>query len=37
MPIIDSMRRYGTDWLGASGTCDEPPETVRLADVFAAA
>jgi DNA-binding HxlR family transcriptional regulator len=28
VPIIESMRRYGTDWLGAAGTCEEPAETV---------
>ena len=27
VPIIDSMRRYGTDWLGADGSCAEPVET----------
>jgi len=26
VPIIDSMRVYGTDWLGAAGTCAEPAE-----------
>src|SRR3954463_11734956 len=34
--IIDSMRRYGSDWLGAAGSCDEPPETVAEPDVLAA-
>jgi DNA-binding HxlR family transcriptional regulator len=28
VPIIDSMRRYGTDWLGAAGACDEAAETL---------
>src|SRR5215210_8779932 len=26
IPIIDSMRSYGTEWLGAAGTCSEAPE-----------
>ena len=26
VPIIDSMRAYGTEWLGADGTCSEAPE-----------
>src|SRR3954462_4820853 len=26
IPIIDSMRTYGTDWLGAEGPCTETPE-----------
>ena len=26
VPIIDSMRAYGTEWLGATGSCAEPPE-----------
>ena len=26
VPIIESMRAYGTEWLGAAGTCSEPPE-----------
>jgi DNA-binding HxlR family transcriptional regulator len=26
VPIIESMRRYGTDWLGAEGSCTEPAE-----------
>ena len=25
-PIVESMRTYGTEWLGASGTCSETPE-----------
>jgi DNA-binding HxlR family transcriptional regulator len=25
VPIIDSMREYGTDWLGATGSCSEAP------------
>ena len=28
VPIIDSMRTYGAEWLGASGSCAEAPETV---------
>src|ERR1700759_3614075 len=26
VPIIESMREYGTEWLGAVGACTEPPE-----------
>jgi DNA-binding HxlR family transcriptional regulator len=26
VPIIESMRSYGTEWLGAEGTCTEAPE-----------
>ena len=26
VPIIDSMREYGTEWLGATGSCSERPE-----------
>ena len=26
VPIIESMREYGTEWLGAVGSCSEPPE-----------
>ena len=26
VPIVESMRAYGTEWLGATGTCSEPPE-----------
>ena len=26
IPIIDSMRAYGRDWLGAGGACTEAPE-----------
>src|SRR3954470_12909357 len=25
MPSIDSMREYGTEWLGATGSCSERP------------
>ena len=28
VPIIDSMRVYGTEWLGATGACAEVPEVV---------
>jgi hypothetical protein len=24
VPIIDSMRTYGAEWLSAAGTCAEP-------------
>ena len=27
VPIIDSMRTYGSEWLGANGSCAEAPET----------
>ena len=37
VPIIESMRRYGTDWLGAAGTCEEPPEAVGEPTVLTAA
>ena len=26
VPIIESMRAYGTEWLGAAGSCAETPE-----------
>ena len=26
VPIIESMREYGTEWLGATGSCSEAPE-----------
>src|SRR5215210_6347916 len=26
VPIIESMRAYGTEWLGATGTCSEVPQ-----------
>ena len=26
VPIVESMRVYGTEWLGAAGTCSETPE-----------
>jgi DNA-binding HxlR family transcriptional regulator len=26
IPIIESMRTYGSDWLGATGACTETPE-----------
>jgi DNA-binding HxlR family transcriptional regulator len=26
VPIIESMRSYGTEWLGAEGSCAEAPE-----------
>jgi DNA-binding HxlR family transcriptional regulator len=28
VPIIESMRAYGTAWLGAEGVCAEAPEPV---------
>jgi DNA-binding HxlR family transcriptional regulator len=35
IPIIDSMRSYGAEWLGASGACTEPAETASAAVVAA--
>ena len=26
VPIVESMRAYGTEWLGAEGSCGEAPE-----------
>ncbi len=31
IPIIESMRAYGTEWLGAEGSCGEAPEVGPLA------
>src|SRR5215204_4836141 len=31
VPIIDSMRAYGNEWLGANGSCAETPEPVVVA------
>src|SRR4051794_2278219 len=31
VPIIDSMRTYGTEWLGAPGKCAETPEPAAVA------
>jgi DNA-binding HxlR family transcriptional regulator len=31
VPIIDSMRTYGTEWLGAEGSCAESREPVAAA------
>src|SRR6201746_1429488 len=31
VPIIDSMRTYGTEWLGAQGSCDEAAAPVLVA------
>jgi DNA-binding HxlR family transcriptional regulator len=31
VPIIESMRAYGTEWLGAEGTCAEAPEAIAAA------
>jgi DNA-binding HxlR family transcriptional regulator len=36
VPIIESMRAYGTEWLGAADSCTEAPE-VPLPAVAAAA
>ena len=35
IPIIESMREYGTEWLGATGSCTEPPEPAELAPIVA--
>ena len=29
VPIIDSMRTYGAEWLGAEGSCAEVPEAAE--------
>jgi DNA-binding HxlR family transcriptional regulator len=31
VPIIESMRSYGTEWLGAAGTCTEAPDRAAVA------
>ena len=31
VPIVESMRAYGNEWLGADGSCPERPETVGVA------
>ena len=31
VPIIESMRTYGTEWLGAEGSCAEPAEPAVVA------
>src|SRR5687768_13566863 len=31
VPIIESMRRYGKEWLGAEGSCAEASEPVVVA------
>ena len=36
VPIVESMRAYGTEWLGAEGACGEPAE-VPIAATAAAA
>jgi DNA-binding HxlR family transcriptional regulator len=35
VPIIESMRAYGKEWLGADGTCAEPAEPIEPAVVAA--
>src|SRR3954466_181840 len=35
VPIIESMRSYGTEWLGATGSCSEPPEPAALEPIVA--
>lgn len=29
VPIVDAMREYGTNWLGADGSCDEAPPILK--------
>ena len=36
VPIIESMRSYGNEWLGATGSCTEPAETPAERAVVAA-
>ena len=31
VPIVESMRAYGTEWLGAAGSCAEAPEVAAAA------
>jgi DNA-binding HxlR family transcriptional regulator len=31
VPIVESMRAYGNEWLGADGSCSERPEPVVVA------
>ena len=33
VPIIESMRSYGREWLGAEGACTEAPEHAAVAAV----
>ena len=33
VPIIESMRSYGTEWLGAADACSEAPEVPLVAAV----
>ncbi len=33
VPIIETMREYGTTWLGADAACTEAPEPAALASV----
>jgi DNA-binding HxlR family transcriptional regulator len=30
VPIVESMRSYGSEWLGATGACAEQPEQPEL-------
>jgi hypothetical protein len=30
VPIIESMRSYGREWLGAEGACSEAPEAPEV-------
>jgi DNA-binding HxlR family transcriptional regulator len=31
VPIVESMRAYGTEWLGATGSCAEAPDAEPVA------
>ena len=31
VPIVESMRSYGSEWLGAEGSCAEAPERAPVA------
>jgi DNA-binding HxlR family transcriptional regulator len=35
VPIVESMRAYGTEWLGVTGSCGELPEIGPLATAAA--
>jgi DNA-binding HxlR family transcriptional regulator len=35
VPIVESMRAYGTDWLGAEGSCAESPDAAEPVGIAA--
>ena len=37
VPLIESMRAYGTQWLGATGSCAPAPEATTASPAIAAA